>query len=62
MSLARRATDERGATAVEFGLMLALVAVVIIGVVAALGIRFQTVGVCMTGGSACEDAATAMNR
>ena len=32
-----RVSDERGATAVEYGLMVALIAVVIIAAVAALG-------------------------
>ena len=35
--LQTRASDERGATAVEYGLMVALIAVVIIGAVTALG-------------------------
>jgi pilus assembly protein Flp/PilA len=39
--------DDRGATAVEYGLMVALIAVVIIGAVAAIGTNlgqvFQTV-------------------
>jgi pilus assembly protein Flp/PilA len=34
---ARVASGERGATAVEYGLMVALIAIVIIGVVATLG-------------------------
>ena len=34
---AKRASDDRGATAVEYGLMVALIAVVIIGAVMALG-------------------------
>jgi pilus assembly protein Flp/PilA len=36
-----RATREQGATAVEYGLMVALIAVVIVGAVAALGTRIQ---------------------
>lgn len=43
----RALTGEKGATAVEYGIMVALIAVVIIGVVAALGNNlssmFQTV-------------------
>jgi pilus assembly protein Flp/PilA len=35
--LAERARNDRGATAVEYGLMVALIAVVIIGAVFALG-------------------------
>jgi pilus assembly protein Flp/PilA len=35
--LATRSSDERGATAVEYGLMVALIAVVIIVAVTALG-------------------------
>lgn len=35
--LSLRVADERGATAVEYGLMVALIAVVIIAAVAALG-------------------------
>ena len=33
--------DERGATAVEYGLMVALIAAVIVGVVAALGTQVK---------------------
>lgn len=33
----RRARDERGATAVEYGIMVALIAAVIVGTVATLG-------------------------
>jgi pilus assembly protein Flp/PilA len=43
-----RAQDERGATAVEYALMVALIAVVIIGAVAFIGTsandKFTTVG------------------
>jgi len=35
------ATREEGATAVEYGLMVALIAVVIIGAVTALGLNLQ---------------------
>jgi pilus assembly protein Flp/PilA len=45
--------DEEGATAVEYGLMVALIAVVIIGVVGALGLalqgKFDTVGTAVEG-------------
>ena len=34
--------EEEGATAVEYGLMVALIAVVIIGVVTTLGLNLQT--------------------
>ena len=35
-------TDEEGATAVEYGLMVSLIAVVIIGTVSAIGIALNT--------------------
>ncbi|TFD66925.1 Flp family type IVb pilin [Cryobacterium ruanii] len=35
-------TDEEGATAVEYGLMVSLIAVVIIGTVGAIGIALNT--------------------
>ena len=35
--------DERGATAVEYGLMVALIAAVIVGVVAALGTQLKAI-------------------
>jgi pilus assembly protein Flp/PilA len=45
--------EEKGATAVEYGLMVALIAVVIIGAVAALGTslntKFTTVGNAVSG-------------
>lgn len=58
--LSTRLTDrlhsERGATAVEYGLMVALIAAVIVGVVATLGTEiqgaFQTVIDQMPGGTA----------
>jgi pilus assembly protein Flp/PilA len=34
--------DDRGATAVEYGLIVALIAAVIVGVVATLGTQIQT--------------------
>jgi len=37
MLVARRATNEKGATAVEYGLLVALIAAVIVVTVAALG-------------------------
>lgn len=40
-ALAHRYAGEKGATAVEYGLMVALIAVVIIGVVTALGLALQ---------------------
>ena len=39
--LATRRDDERGATAVEYGLMVALIAVVILGAVQALGTNLR---------------------
>jgi pilus assembly protein Flp/PilA len=39
---ARVATRERGATAVEYGIMVALIAAVIVGIVATLGDQIQT--------------------
>lgn len=48
-----RATEEGGATAVEYALMVALIAVVIIGAVTFLGTssrdKFQTVGDSVSG-------------
>lgn len=48
-----RATEEGGATAVEYALMVALIAVVIIGAVTFLGTssrdKFQTVGNSVSG-------------
>lgn len=41
-SLFDRATDDRGATAVEYGLFVALIAAVIVGLVATLGTQIQT--------------------
>jgi len=40
--LARLARDESGATAIEYGLIVALIAVVIIGAVTALGTNLNT--------------------
>lgn len=37
-----RKTDEEGATAVEYGLLVALIAAIIVGVVATLGTQIQT--------------------
>jgi pilus assembly protein Flp/PilA len=36
-----RTRDERGATAVEYGLLVALIAAIIVGVVAILGTQIQ---------------------
>lgn len=48
-----RLCSEEGATAVEYGLMVALIAVVIIAAVTALGLalqgKFTTVGTAVTG-------------
>lgn len=41
-SLATRITEDRGATAVEYGLLVALIAAVIVTVVATLGGQIQT--------------------
>jgi pilus assembly protein Flp/PilA len=49
-TMLRSRRDERGATAVEYGLMVALIAVVIIGTVAALGTQLDG----MFGGVATE--------
>jgi pilus assembly protein Flp/PilA len=40
--VARFARDESGATAIEYGLIVALIAVVIIGAVTALGTNLNT--------------------
>ncbi len=40
--IAKFAKDESGATAIEYGLIAALIAVVIIGAVGALGQRLRT--------------------
>jgi pilus assembly protein Flp/PilA len=51
--------NEEGATAVEYGIMVALIAAVIVGIVAVLGgqIRdaFQTTSDCIEDGEACAD-------
>ncbi|MFO0997939.1 MAG: Flp family type IVb pilin [Alphaproteobacteria bacterium] len=50
--------DRRGATAVEYGLMVALISVVIIGAVATIGTELNTlftdVGNCLTNISTCS--------
>ncbi|HEY5860488.1 MAG TPA: Flp family type IVb pilin [Actinomycetota bacterium] len=55
--LKTRAAEEGGATAVEYALMVALIAVVIIAAVAALGQssseQFTTVGDCVADPNAC---------
>jgi pilus assembly protein Flp/PilA len=38
-----RLRSDEGATAVEYGLMVSLIAAVIVGVVAALGLKLQTI-------------------
>ncbi len=38
----KESRDERGATAVEYGLLVALIAAVIVGLVAALGTEIRT--------------------
>ena len=49
--------DKNGATAVEYGLMVALIAVVIVGAVATIGTQlnllFTDVGTCLTDVTAC---------
>lgn len=55
-ALAARAAEDRGATAVEYGLMVALIAVVIIGAVFGLGQVLNT-GFENT----CDTIATAQN-
>ena len=40
--IARFAKDESGATAIEYGLIVALIAVVIVGVVGAIGGKLNT--------------------
>lgn len=42
ISTAKTRNDERGATAVEYGLLVALIAAVIIGVVVTLGTDIKT--------------------
>lgn len=41
-ALTTRTDDEEGATAVEYGLLVALIAAIIVGVVATLGTEIQT--------------------
>ena len=54
---ALRATRDRGATAVEYGLIVAAIAAVIVALVFTLGTKveagFQTVCTKMNGGAAC---------
>jgi pilus assembly protein Flp/PilA len=42
LDLRKRAESERGATAVEYGLLVALIAAIIVGTVAALGTQINT--------------------
>ncbi len=55
--LKSRAADEEGATAVEYALMVALIAVVIIAAVAFIGTgastQFHSVGNCVTTPTGC---------
>jgi pilus assembly protein Flp/PilA len=57
---ARAATQDRGATAVEYGLIVALIAAVIVVVVMTLGgqiaAAFQTVSDCLGGGTCPGEA------
>jgi pilus assembly protein Flp/PilA len=59
---ARLRDEDRGATAVEYGLMVALIAVVIIGAVAALGTNlsdhFQAIADCIASPSTCGTTTT----
>ncbi len=56
--LARFAKDESGATAIEYGLIAALIAVGIIGAASALGKNitgtFETVSDCLANPAGCE--------
>ena len=57
MNVSRFARDEQGATAVEYGMMVGLIAVVVIVAVAALGTQLNTFFVrikdCITNAAAC---------
>lgn len=59
---ARFAQDESGATAIEYGLIAALISVVIIGAVAALGGSltgvFNSIDDCLSDSAACAAAAS----
>lgn len=54
---ARLSTEERGATAVEYGLLVALIAAVIVGIVGLLGGQvaagFQTICTALNNNVAC---------
>lgn len=58
---ARFAQDESGATAIEYGLIAALISVVIIGAVAALGGSlnqvFEDINTCLGDSTACATPA-----
>ena len=58
----RFAKDESGATAIEYGLIAALISVVIIGVLSTLGTtlntKFETIQTCLENG-VCPDGAAA---
>jgi pilus assembly protein Flp/PilA len=49
LDLRKRAESERGATAVEYGLLVALIAGVIVVAVAALGVKVNTAFTTVTG-------------
>jgi len=54
MAIKRFWADEEGVTAIEYGLIAALIAVVIIGAVSTIGTElnntFTTIGTCLSGG------------
>ncbi|MFO0997832.1 MAG: Flp family type IVb pilin [Alphaproteobacteria bacterium] len=56
----RALKDKSGATAVEYGLMVALIAVVIVGAVSTIGTQlntlFTSVGNCLTDVTSCGSA------
>ncbi|HWV19714.1 MAG TPA: Flp family type IVb pilin [Devosia sp.] len=58
---ARFAQDESGATAIEYGLIAALISVVIIGAVSALGTNltgvFEKIDDCLTNSASCATPA-----
>jgi pilus assembly protein Flp/PilA len=55
--LRRFLKDESGATAIEYGLIAALIAVVVIGAIQTIGSElnttFESIGTCLSGGT-CE--------
>lgn len=62
---ARFAQDESGATAIEYGLIAALISVVIIGAVAALGTQltgvFEKIDGCLENAASCATPAAGGN-